>query len=835
MKRVIDLSFLTIPFLVFVLASPSTSYPSDKFKALVYDRPGLGNIAADSSSLFWTEISDTPLNKISLSDGTLTPLTSRMCQPIEYVINGQDIFWTDVCSGRSGAGCTGAGVVKILNRSSLDGTKTEALAHGDNCGDSTGGIIVDNQNAYWVSAGNYYTIEMTPKGGGPSAELHTSSYRIKSIIRDDAYVYWIEDQWPNPDPIQGYIKKMPLGGGEISVILESEFGIVGNIEINGTNIYYADRHLPLPYTYNIMKVSTNGGEATVVADLIEGFFRLAVDKANIYWLAGDGFHAKPLAGGNETISPISFDAPPSGFTIDATKAYWTETQCCAFGQKGSIKTMPLSGGSTSILTENVNAPYTVAVDAFNAYWIEGGPTGGIEGYGRIAKIPLGGGEVRIAIGGISADSGEQTPLTSDDSDIYIGDRFTIKKISSIGGPIEYLFTTYFYIRDIVTDGINIYWLEDGPTPLIRKMPVSGGTVTTLASLNGYPGPIRISNGFIYWLESYETIKKISVNGGDIYTVVSNPDLFIWDYVVDSSHVFFSTAYSIEKISIHGGNMTAVAFVSPFFAPHMLSLDDYSVAWINQSGIGKVTKNGGIYLYSLLWPQIAFGYHITCANGGFYWTDVGNGMIVKYDPYLIKPNGGEKLFSGSTYEIGWRTFRDAVNFKINYSLDSGKTWHSVHPESAFVTGTNYLWEVPKIHLNNRQSLIKIKGYDASNIFVGSDKSDFPFEIDVVRLMTPNGGETFASGQQTTISWTMAADLPPAERLILSYTLNNGLTWKKIDTTGDPYNDGSFEWTVPSVTKEKKKCKLKVTLKDTLGNNVGSDASDSFFTINPEAAP
>ncbi len=90
MKRVIDLSFLTIPFLVFVLASPSTSYPSDKFKALVYDRPGLGNIAADSSSLFWTEIfSDTPLNKISLSDGTVTPWQHGCVNPLNMSLPGR--------------------------------------------------------------------------------------------------------------------------------------------------------------------------------------------------------------------------------------------------------------------------------------------------------------------------------------------------------------------------------------------------------------------------------------------------------------------------------------------------------------------------------------------------------------------------------------------------------------------------------------------------------------------------------------------------------------------------------------------------------------------------
>jgi hypothetical protein len=46
-----------------------------------------------------------------------------------------------------------------------------------------------------------------------------------------------------------------------------------------------------------------------------------------------------------------------------------------------------------------------------------------------------------------------------------------------------------------------------------------------------------------------------------------------------------------------------------------------------------------------------------------------------------------------------------------------------------------------------------------------------------------------------------------------------------------NSGTYNWKVPGVAKNKKNCRVKVLLKDAMGNSVGSDASDRAFTIQP----
>ena len=93
----------------------------------------------------------------------------------------------------------------------------------------------------------------------------------------------------------------------------------------------------------------------------------------------------------------------------------------------------------------------------------------------------------------------------------------------------------------------------------------------------------------------------------------------------------------------------------------------------------------------------------------------------------------------------------------------------------------------------------------------------------------------SGGQHTITWKTNTTIAPVVRIVLSYTLNNGLTWKKIDTSGDSADDGSFIWNVPPVANQKNSCKVKILLKDTYANTVGSDMSDGVFTIQPVPLP
>jgi beta propeller repeat protein len=186
----------------------------------------------------------------------------------------------------------------------------------------------------------------------------------------------------------------------------------------------------------------------------------------------------------------------------------------------------------------------------------------------------------------------------------------------------------------------------------------------------------------------------------------------------------------------------------------------------------------------------------------------NTTLAEGDITLNAPNGGEVIPSGTSFTIQWVATLEMVRFKLKYSMNNGKTW---------------------TRKNKTKCLVKVIGYNASGKKVGADKSDAPFTIEVVKLTSPNGGETLTPDDMPTITWTTHETKRPVVQVKLLYTKNGGKKWEHIDALAE--NTGSYDWTVPDVLKTKGRCRVKVVLKDAKANSVGSDMSDRDFTIEP----
>jgi hypothetical protein len=83
----------------------------------------------------------------------------------------------------------------------------------------------------------------------------------------------------------------------------------------------------------------------------------------------------------------------------------------------------------------------------------------------------------------------------------------------------------------------------------------------------------------------------------------------------------------------------------------------------------------------------------------------------------------------------------------------------------------------------------------------------------------------------------ATVRPVSTVELYYTTNAAtvpVVWKPIRGSADPLdgNPGSYEWTVPTLSKQKNKCRVMVVLKDAAGKKVGSVLSNGDFTIGPK---
>jgi C1A family cysteine protease len=246
-----------------------------------------------------------------------------------------------------------------------------------------------------------------------------------------------------------------------------------------------------------------------------------------------------------------------------------------------------------------------------------------------------------------------------------------------------------------------------------------------------------------------------------------------------------------------------------------------------SGIQVYLGSGTSIINKGLVNGITYYYRV-CA-----YDNVGNvsaGAIAQVTPLavtVISPNGGEIIPAGLPYTIRWGAPSQAMKFKLKYSLDNRTTWKLITPD--FVMGSSYDWTVPIPKNNKRKCFVKVIGFDSEEKKVGADRSDAPFTIEVVRVTSPNGGETFVPGDSPTITWTTNATKSDVANVKLFYTKNGGNTWKLIETLTE--NTGSYTWDVPSVPKTKDKCKVKIVLKDADGKTVGKDVSDDYFTIQP----
>ena len=98
--------------------------------------------------------------------------------------------------------------------------------------------------------------------------------------------------------------------------------------------------------------------------------------------------------------------------------------------------------------------------------------------------------------------------------------------------------------------------------------------------------------------------------------------------------------------------------------------------------------------------------------------------------VLSPNGGEILVTGEIFTITWSAPATATKFKLQYSLNSGKTWHAV--ASGKIAGTSHEWKVPAITpkriVEFTGCLVRVTGYDSRGHVVGTAQSDQPFTIE-----------------------------------------------------------------------------------------------------------
>lgn len=201
-----------------------------------------------------------------------------------------------------------------------------------------------------------------------------------------------------------------------------------------------------------------------------------------------------------------------------------------------------------------------------------------------------------------------------------------------------------------------------------------------------------------------------------------------------------------------------------------------------------------------------------------------------------PVGGEILTVGKTSNITWSSsgFSSSAVVKINL-LDGREAADSYYRESTIVSAMpnsgSYAWKLPDL-LSSREiygSLYKIVIYITDGGETKSVASSY-FSISkpmnpYVKIVSPNGGETWQAGKTYTILWdTLGLSDGKVDIDVIN---SSGVAMYDRQAAFNIANTGQFDWKIPADLFGN--YKIKISAFDKSRNPQSDSTSASFFNI------
>ena len=282
--------------------------------------------------------------------------------------------------------------------------------------------------------------------------------------------------------------------------------------------------------------------------------------------------------------------------LDATFVYWVDCQ----GANSDLMKVPINGGTPTTLVSGLTSEQSgflsIAVDAESIYWTSLTAEGGL-----ILKAPLNGGPpVTLA----SVD-GVPNGLAVNATSVFVATGATgtngtvVEQVLSVpigGGTPSILATNDQYPGSLAIDGTNIYWTQapfsyrtnDGVTPdqgTVMKMPLGGGTPTTLTSGQSQPFGIVVYDTNVYWADQFaKTVMSMPINGGTPTTLATCQDdptacpLEPRDIAANSTDIYWVEEGKLLRVPFGGGTPTILVTQHGLGLTSVFAVDDTNLYW-----------------------------------------------------------------------------------------------------------------------------------------------------------------------------------------------------------------------------------------------------------------
>jgi hypothetical protein len=271
------------------------------------------------------------------------------------------------------------------------------------------------------------------------------------------------------------------------------------LAVDGTSVYWTTAF----GSNAVMKVGLCGGSPTVLSNDVadEGASSITVDSFYVYWTTAESIRATELDGGPITTFVPSQMGPTSlvveqAFGTGPTVLYWLNAPGGGAGT-GTLAEAILASPPT-FLASGLNQPSGLASDDTSLYWTEYNP-------GMVRKLP---GPLEGPIVTLAQSAAGPNQIAVRGGVVYWTNTAEggVYKVGSNGGTPSQLASGP--ALGIAVDDANVYWTSPngacssaGPTcsgGKVMRLPIGGGTPTTLASNEYEPKVIAVDATSVYW-------------------------------------------------------------------------------------------------------------------------------------------------------------------------------------------------------------------------------------------------------------------------------------------------------------------------------------------------
>ncbi|MBV8402851.1 MAG: hypothetical protein JO203_01540 [Gammaproteobacteria bacterium] len=576
--------------------------------------PGPQSLLDINGTLYWSESGEDAIKSAPSAGGTAVAVATKMVNPVSMVFYGSDLIWLDDRPAPP-AGCGVGTTNRVLKRMTASGTIT-VISNGPACRGGATDIVLVGGSVYWVSSTestDTWYINQVPLSGGPGSTIRTTPTPIVALAGTGNTLYWMESFFPT----NAAIYSLSPPAQTVSTVASGFPADTSTFAVDSAAVYYATPNFPYNpplITEQLWAQPLGGGAAKELSASIATPLRM-LSTANLsgnslVWIDSAAVNSIPTAGGAIT-KLAGITGTPIDLLFDGANVEWSElTNVGLHGESGAIRSVPLGGGTVTVLHQGGDAPRQLQRDnQARINWTEGGPVGETEGFGRIARDGLTGSEEPV-VGGVS---GNPAMLAAAPGMLLIADQWRVKSIAlppAPGLPTGMAATLVApaggSIGGLTSDGTSVYW--DDINWQVSKAPLAGGAVTVLvaheATGNSGPGgPIRVApNGNLYWVAGTATpvnlLSAPTAAPSAAVTGIAMGIAAVTDLAVDSTSVYLSNSpeFAISKLPLGGGSSTVLVSTGGILgatARGQLLLDGPTLYWMENDGIFKVPAAGGV--------------------------------------------------------------------------------------------------------------------------------------------------------------------------------------------------------------------------------------------------